>query len=161
MVCPNCSSTDLRKVSLVHSAGVYESRGHFLGFLLGGNGAVFGRYRGTSQSHLSRMLNPPRKLPYVAPTVLWLMGFFVLMSFDARGKLSWEMSVLSVAYVLFLPAYWLGSLFYNFFVRPKKVRRWQQNFMCQRCGAIVESDKFIHSTSEHKGRELVDSGYQY
>ena len=141
MVCLNCTSTDLRKVSLTHAAGVYESQGWFLGFLLGGmDGPLFGRYRGTSQSRLSRMLNPPRKLPYVAPTILWLIGFFVLMSFDARGKLSWAMAVLSVAYILALPAYLLGSLCYNFVVRPRKLKNWERKFMCQRCGAISEDE---------------------
>ena len=141
----------------MYSAGVYESRGWFLALLLG-DGALFGRYRGTSQSRLSASLNPPRKLPYIAPVVLWLIGFFILMSFDARGKLSWAMAVLSVAYILFLPGYLLGSLFYNLFVRPKKFRQWQQNFMCQLCGAIIETDKFIRSSSEHK--ELLGSGSQ-
>jgi hypothetical protein len=157
MVCPNCSSSDLRKVSLVHSAGVYESRGSFLGLLLG-SGALFGRYRGTSQSRLSASLNPPIKLPYVAPIVLWLIGFFILMSFDAQGKLSRAMAVLSVAYVLLLPAYLLGSLTYNLFIRPKKFKQWQQKFMCQRCGATVEPDKFIGSSLKNKAHELVGSG---
>jgi hypothetical protein len=100
------------------------------------DGALFGQYRGTSQSRLSRMLNPPRKLPYVAPTILWLIGFFMLMSFDGRGKLSWVMGMLSVVYLFLLPVYLLASLFYNFFVRPAKHRRWKEKFMCQRCGTI-------------------------
>ena len=141
MVCLNCTSTDLRKVSLTHAAGVYESRGWFLGFLLGGmDGALFGRYRGTSQSRLSRMLNPPRKLPYVAPTILWLIGFFILLSFVGRGKLSWEMALLSVAYILALPASLLGSLSYNIVVRPRKLKNWERRFMCQRCGAMIEDE---------------------
>jgi len=159
MVCPNCSSTDFKKTSLVYAAGIHESRGWFLGLLLGGaDGALLGRYRGTSQSRLSRLLNPPRRLPYVAPIVLWLIGFFILMSFDAQGKLSWVMAVLSVAYVLLLPAYLLGSLIYNLFIRPKKFKRWQQRFMCQRCGATVEPGKFMGSSLKNKAQELVDSG---
>ena len=159
MVCPNCSSIDLRKVSLVYAAGIHESRGWFLGLLLGGaDGALLGRYRGTSQSRLSRLLNPPRKLPYFGPIVLWLFGFFILMSFDAQGKLSLAMAVLSVAYVLLLPAYLLGSLIYNLFFRTKKFKQWQQKFMCQRCGAIIEPDRYIRPSSENKGRELADSG---
>ena len=159
MVCPNCSSTDFRKVSLVYAAGIHESRGWFLGLLLGGvDGALLGRYRGTSQSRLSRLLNPPRRLPYVAPTVLWLIGFFILMSFDAQGKLSWAMAVLSVAYILLLPAYVLGSLTYNLFFRPKKFKQWQQKFMCQRCGATIEPGKFMGSSLKNKAQELVDSG---
>jgi predicted membrane channel-forming protein YqfA (hemolysin III family) len=82
------------------------------------------------------MLNPPRKLPYLAPTILWLIGFSVLMSFDARGKLSWAMGTVSVAYLFLLPAYLLASLFYNFFVRPAKHRRWKEKFVCLRCGTM-------------------------
>jgi hypothetical protein len=137
MVCPNCNSSDLKRVSLIHAAGVYESRGRFRGLLFGGtDGALFGRYRGTSQSRLSALSNPPAGAPYLGPIILWLIGFFILMSFDGQGKLSWEMAVLSVAYLFLLPAYLLVSLFYNFFVRTAKHRRWNEKFMCQRCGAI-------------------------
>lgn len=159
MVCPNWSSTDLKMVFLADAVGVHESRGWFLELLLGGaDGARLGRYRGTSQTRLSQLLKPPSQLPYIAPIVLWLIGFFILMSFDTQGKLSWAMAILSVAYVFLLPVYLLGSLIYNFFVRPKKFKQWQQKFMCQRCGAIVEPDKFMGSSSENKGRELADSG---
>jgi len=140
MVCLNCNSTDLKRVSLIHAAGVYESRGRFRGLLFGStDGALFGRYRGTSQSRLSALLNPPGKAPYVGPIILWLIGFFILMSFDGRGKLSWEMAALSAAYLLALPAYLLGSLSYNFVVRPRRLKDWERKFMCQRCGAIVEN----------------------
>jgi len=80
------------------------------------------------------------------------------MSFDAQGKLPWTMAILSVAYVLFLPAYLVGSLIYNLFIRPRKFKRWQQKFMCQRCGAIVEPDKFIGSLLKNKAQMLIDSG---
>src|SRR5882724_9144888 len=123
MVCANCNSTDLKKLPLIHAAGVYESSGRFRGFFFGdSDGLLFGRYKGTSQSRLSKMVDPPRRLPFAAPTILWLLGFFVLMSFDGRGKLSWVMGVLSVAYLFLLPTYLLASLFYNFFVRPTKHR---------------------------------------
>jgi hypothetical protein len=65
MVCPNCNSSNLKRVSLIHAAGVYESRGRFRGLLFGGtDGALFGRYRGTSQSRLSALSNPPARAPY-------------------------------------------------------------------------------------------------
>jgi len=108
MVCLNCSSTDLRKVSLALAAGIHEFRAGSSDAPRGADGALLGRYRGTSQSRLSQLLNPPRKLPYFGPIVLWLFGFFILMSFDAQGKLSWAMAVLSVAYVLLCPPiYWV------------------------------------------------------
>jgi hypothetical protein len=139
MICPNCNSSDLKRVSLIHASGVYKSRGRFRGFLLGNSDAVhFGKYRGTSQSRLSAMVSPPRKGRYVAPTVLWLLGFFMLIAFDGRGKLSTLMAFISVAYVFLLPAYLLAALSYNLFIRRKKYRKWESQFLCQLCGAIIE-----------------------
>jgi hypothetical protein len=136
--CPNCNSTDLKKLSLIHAAGVYESRGSLRGLFLGNSdGLLFGRFRGTSQSRLSKMTGPPKKMPYAVPTVLWLLGFFILMAFDGRGKLSWVMGMLSVVYVFLLPAWLLASLSYNFFICPRKYRNWERKFMCQRCGIVV------------------------
>lgn len=135
MVCPNCNSTDLKKLSLIHAAGVYESRGRVGGVLLGsGNGFLLGKYKGASQSRLSRLASPPRKAPYIVPVVLWLIGFFIVMAFAGRGKLSWMMGALSVGYLLLLPAYLLAALLYNFFLRPKKFKDWNEEFICQRCG---------------------------
>jgi hypothetical protein len=62
------------------------------------------------------------------------------MSFDAQGKLSWEMAVLSVAYILALPAYLLGCLYYSFVVRPRKLKNWERKFICQLCGTIIEDE---------------------
>lgn len=134
MVCPNCHSSDVQKASLIHAAGVYESRGRILGFFAGsGNGLLFGRYRGTSQSQLSRAASPPRKLPYAAPAILWLPGFFIVMSFAVRSRLSWMMGALSIGYLQLLPTYLLAALFYNFFLRPRKYKDWNEEFICQRC----------------------------
>jgi len=138
MVCPKCNSTDLKKLSLIHAAGVYESRGSLVGALIGsGDGLLFGRYSGKSQSRLSKIAVPPRKMPFAAPIVLWLLGFFILMAFDARGKLSWITGELSIAYPILLPAYLLGAFLYNLLVRRKEYSSWEQKFMCQRCGATT------------------------
>jgi hypothetical protein len=49
------------------------------------------------------------------------------------------MGLISVAYVLALPVYFLVALFYNWLVRPKKHKNWERKFMCQRCGALIEA----------------------
>jgi hypothetical protein len=100
MICPNCQSSDLRNVSLVHAAGAYESSGHIRGLFLGGaDGLLFGRYRGTNQSRLSSMVRPPMRLPFVQPVILWLVCFFPLMAFVGGGKLS---ILAGLAYISFL-----------------------------------------------------------
>jgi len=138
MRCTHCNSTDLKNASLIDAAGVYESRGRMGGLLFGNGDAFFvGKYKGANQSLLSKMVAPPRKAPYVAPVVLWLMGFFFVMAFPGRGKLSWTMGALAVGYLLLLPAYLLAALLYNFLVCPKKHKAWENQFMCQRCGTVV------------------------
>jgi hypothetical protein len=130
----------MKRVSLIHAAGLHQSRGRIRGFLLGNSdGLVFGSYRGTNQSRLSQMVRPPAKFPYVAPAILWLVGFFPLMALAGRGKLSFAMGLLSVGYVLLLPALLVSAFVYNSFVYPKKHKAWDSTFMCQRCGALINT----------------------
>jgi len=77
MVCPNCNWTELKQLSLIYPAGVDESRGQIGGLFLGSaDGLLLAKYRGTSQSKLSKMAGSPQKAPYVAPAILWLVGLF-------------------------------------------------------------------------------------
>jgi hypothetical protein len=136
--CPNCRSTDLKKIPLVYAAGVHDTRGRIFGWLLG-NGLWLGRYRGTSQSRLSTMLSPPRKLPYGLPIALWLLGFFPLMVFVVRGKLSWTMGLIASVYLFLLPALPIAAFAYNSFVYRRKYAAWERTFVCQRCGTLLAS----------------------
>jgi hypothetical protein len=150
LICPNCQSSDLKKLSLVHAHGLHESRGNITGLLLGSvDTLIFGKSRQTNQSRLSAMAAPPRTLPYVKPFFLWLVGFFPIMAFAGRGKPSWITDSVAVAYILLLLAYPLGALLYNHLVRPKKYKRWDRMFMCQRCGVVVEphtgSQSIVHA----------------
>lgn len=138
-MCPNCNSCDLKQVPLIYAAGIVESRSRFCGIFLGsGDGFLFGAHRGKSQSRLSEMIGPPKKLPYAGPAILWLLGLFMLMAFDGRGKLSWLMGMISAVYILAIPAYFLVALFHNLLVRPKKHEDWERKSMCQRCWALIE-----------------------
>ena len=124
---------------MVYAAGTYEFRARFCALLFGGAGTVqFGIYTAKRQSRLSQSVAPPRKLPFLRPICLWIMGFFMLMSFLGRGRLSSMMGILAGFYLLLLPSYLLGSLFYNVFVRPWKYRRWERRWLCLRCGAVVD-----------------------
>ena len=121
MVCPKCNSTDMKKLSLVYAAGVYESRGRMGGFLLGrGEAFLLGRYKGTSQSRLSKLVRPPGNVPYIVPVILWLVCFFPVMAIAGRETLSWSMGMFAVGYVLLLPCKFsaLSSTTYSY-VRTK------------------------------------------
>jgi hypothetical protein len=147
MICPSCNSSDMKRVSLIHAAGSYQSRGRIRGFLLGdSDGLLFGRYRGTNQSRLSEMVRPPMKFPYATPAILWLVGFFSLMAFVGRGKLSFAMGLASAAYILLLPTLVVSVFVYNLFFYPKKYRAWDGTLMCQRCGAFINTHGSLQSS---------------
>lgn len=134
-----CHSADLRRLPMVYAAGSYEFRGRLRAFFFGGaNTLQFGTYTGKCESRLSQSVRPPGKLPFVRPVCLWIMGFFILMAFLGSGRLSFPMGILGGFYLLLLPSYLLGSLFYNVFVRPWKYRRWERSWLCLRCGAVVD-----------------------
>ena len=61
-----------------------------------------------------------------------------MMAFAGRGELSTLMALASLAYVLLLPLYTAAALVYNRFVRPKRYRTWENEFMCLRCGALTD-----------------------
>ena len=85
------------------------------------------------------MVRPPAKFPYATPAILWLVGFFPLMAFVGRRKLSFAMGLVSAAYVLLLPALVVLAFSYNSFVYPEKYRTWEGTFMCQRCAALINA----------------------
>lgn len=84
-------------------------------------------------------VDPPKKGRYVASVMLWLVGFFIVMAFAGRGKISTGMALFSVSYVLLLPGVLIATLAYNLIVYPAKYRRWKSKFMCQDCRTIVET----------------------
>jgi hypothetical protein len=139
MVCQNCNSSDLKRVSLIYAQGLFKSRGRLHGLFLGNrDGLHFGRYRGTSHNHLSMMLRPPTKGRYVTPTILWLLRFFLVIAFASRGTLTTPMAIASVTYLFLLPAGLVGIFVHNLYVYPRKFTNWERTFMCQRCGALAE-----------------------
>src|SRR6266403_2546606 len=83
--CPNCESTNLKKVSLAYQEGVYhiDTRTGIRGLLFagGGPGILVGRTstRGSQQSALSKRLSPPSKWSYMK-LILW-SGVVALIAF--------------------------------------------------------------------------------
>ena len=125
---------------MVHAGGTFESRGGFLGLILGNsNNLHFGRFSGTSQSLLAMRVGPPRKGRYTVSVVLWLVGFFIVMAFAGRARISMSMALFSVSYLLLLPGLLVGTTAYNLILYPAKYRLWQRTLMCQDCGALVEA----------------------
>ena len=98
----------------------------------------FGRYRAQSESALARMARPPKKARYVGPTILWLVGFFVVFAFVGRTEISTPIVLFLLTYVAMLPALLTAAFAYNLFIYRARYRRWEAKFICRDCGAIVD-----------------------
>jgi len=147
--CPQCNSSDLKKVSLAYQEGLYHAntRTRLIGLLLGSAGpsALIGKAttKGSHQTELSRVLRPPMKWSY-----LKLVGWFGLIS-----------SISLVAYVQVvmaspppvssLPGELIAALLCGVFIVLLTViwrhnhsryrteyEKWDHCFICQRCGAV-------------------------
>ena len=79
--CPNCSSTDLKKVSLAYQEGLFYTvaRTRLRAVVVGGCGPdlIIGKAttRGFHQSALSKRLTPPVKWSYRKLTLWWVVVF--------------------------------------------------------------------------------------
>jgi hypothetical protein len=154
--CPNCKSSDVKKVSLAHEEGLFQTtaRSRLRGFLLGENGPnlVVGRAitQGTHQSQLSVRLRPPAKWSY-AKLILWSalfsLGLMVVYIRSVMASATPASSVGVISCLVLFPVVFLFCLFlvwrHNTFFYPRQLERWNRSFLCNRCGAVSE-----HSLAE-------------
>jgi hypothetical protein len=147
--CPQCNSSDLKKVSLTYEEGLYRvnTRTRLIGLLLGSAGpsALLGRAstKGSHQTDLSRRLRPPMKWSYLK-LVGWfgliflisLVGYaqIVMASPPPVQSLPGELfaAFLCGAFILLLAVIWK----HNHSTYPIEYAKWDRSFVCQRCGAV-------------------------
>jgi hypothetical protein len=150
--CPDCHSTALVKLSLVHATGISiltgAARGR--GLLVGENGASvsYARLRasGTLQTQLSRTASPPRKKRYRYVLTGWILGLYLALLIAASMQSGPPGHVIHIhhAFTLFV---WLYSAVlivvlavlwhHNHALYAQRYRDWDRSFMCRRCGTIV------------------------
>src|SRR5882762_7394549 len=144
--CPNCESTNLKKVSLAYQEGVYhiDTRTGVRGLLFagGGPGVLVGRAttRGSQQSALSKRLSPPSKWSY-AKLVLWsvvvTLVALVLYTQHVMASRVPASSLPVKLYVVFAPIVLLlllGIVWrHNHSTYEQKYARWNESFICERC----------------------------
>jgi hypothetical protein len=152
--CPNCNSTDLKKVSLAYEEGSFrgEAQTRIRAAVVGGGGAdlILGRAstRGTHQSVLSKKLKPPVKWSYrkvilwsalLFLCVGWLVFYVNTITKDASTVSSPALTAYGViAGVIF--AFILALVVrHNLSVYPKRFASWDHSFICQRCGTVSEN----------------------
>lgn len=151
--CPNCKSTDLKKVSLAYQEGRFrvDTRTRLRGVVVGERGpdVVVGRAttHGVQQTELSKQLSPPAKWSYLK-LVLWsAFASLVALVIYVRSVMSSSSPASSLPvklYAVLAPAAFilLVALFWrhNHSTYQTQYAQWNRSFVCQRCGAVSLHD---------------------
>jgi hypothetical protein len=151
--CPNCRSTDLKKVSLAYQEGLQHvsTRTRLRGVVVGSDGpdVVVGRAttKGMQQTDISKALTPPAKWSFVKLfgwsalvflSVGWIVFYVNTITKNSSSVSSFPLTIYallsaSVFVVLFL-VYWKR----NYSTYPREYAKWNRSFVCERCGTLSQ-----------------------
>ncbi len=149
--CPQCSSTDLKKVSLAYQEGLFQvnTRTRMLGLLFasGRPDIMVGRAttRSVQQTALSKSLVPPRKWSYLK-LVLWsaAISFVALVVYihAVMASSSIASSLPAKLYALIGSAIFASLMLITWRHTHSKYReqyaQWDHSFVCETCGTVTE-----------------------
>jgi len=153
--CPNCNSTDLRKVSLAYQEGLFCTVAHtrFRAVAVGGHGPDFvigkATTRGFHQSVLSKRLNPPVKWSYRKLILWWAVAFLSIgwivsyinsITTNSPAVLSPPLTLFALlsaaTFLLLLVLFWR----HNQTTYKRRYSQWDRSFLCHRCGTLTEQE---------------------
>ena len=153
--CPNCGSTDLKKVSLAYQEGLFYivARTRLRAVAVGGSGPdlIIGKAttRGFHQSVLSKQLTPPVKWSYrklilwwvvVFLSIGWIVFYINTIPKNSAAVLSpplvlWS-GLSAVTFLLLLVFFWR----HNQSTHKRRYSQWERSLLCQRCGTLTEQE---------------------
>ena len=136
--CPHCQSTEIQRFSVAYQSGISQinTKSAGIGMSLSGKVGIGGaKTKGQSQTELSRMTAPPKKLTYG----IWIGCGFVasfFLSFLFNQILPQEIADgLAIFGSAGLALYFMYRSFrYNRDVHPKLMQQWNNSWVCFRCG---------------------------
>lgn len=151
--CPNCHTSDLKKVSLVYHEGLsrVRTKSRLRALLFGDDGpnVIVGKavMKGMYQTELSRALRPPKKWSY-GKLLLWAgIVSVVSLIFYTNTVMSSSSMVSALPVVVFgvigtaVLLAWVAVIWrHNQLVYPRAYDQWERSFVCQRCGAVTQVD---------------------
>jgi hypothetical protein len=153
--CPNCKSTDLKKVSLAYQEGLLHvsTRTRLRGVVVGSDGpdVFMGRAitKGTQQTEVSRAVTPPKKWSYpklvgwsvlVFLSVGWIEFYVNAITKNSSTVLSFPLAIYAVLsvglFVVLFLLYWK----HNHSTYPRHYAQWSRSFNCERCGTVSQQE---------------------
>jgi transcription elongation factor Elf1 len=145
--CPKCSSTEVRSCSVVWREGTADARGAIVGGSFGSAGfqpAAASTYQ-QSQTLLAQQCAPPKKRGE------WPLILAMLLIIGGLDSLIYSVWMLGIPMVL-LGCYcvWLfiQARAYNRHELPGALRKWENTFVCSRCGEFVTAQESSQRSTE-------------
>src|SRR6516225_1518171 len=153
--CPNCNSTDLKKVSLAYQEGRFytDVQTRLSAVVAGGTGPdlVIGKAttRGFHQSVLSKQLSPPARWSYrklvrwwalVFLSIGWIVFYMNTITKNSAAVLSPPLTLFALlsaaTFLVLLVLFWR----HNQTTHRRRYSQWERSFLCQRCGTLTEQE---------------------
>ena len=149
--CPNCRSTDLKKVSLAYQERLQHvsTRTQLRGVVVGSDGpdVVVGRAttKGTQQTEISKTLTPPKKWSYlklfgwsvlVFLSVGWIVFYVYTVDTNSSSVLSLPLAIYGILGIGIFAGVCILFWKHNHTTYPRQFAQWEQSFICQRCGTV-------------------------
>ena len=137
LACPKCTSAEVRKLSMIYNEGLSiintVSSGTAVGY--GGGGTAFGSHSshttGRQQTALSRQAAPPEKKHWILWSSAAAISGLIALGGIAHPSF-WTLVFAGLAVWSVKKA--ISGKAYNADVHPGLMNRWEQSFMCNRCG---------------------------
>ena len=151
--CPNCRSTDLKKVSLAYQEGLQHvsTRTRLRGVVVGSDGPdlVVGRAttKGTQQTEISKALTPPRKWSYlklfgwsvlVFLSVGWIVFYVNTITKNSSSVFSVPLTIYALVSAGVCVVLFLVYSKHNHFTYQREYAKWSRSFICERCGTVSQ-----------------------
>jgi hypothetical protein len=153
--CPNCKSTNIKKVSLAYQEGLQHvsTRTRLRGVVVGSDGPDVVLVRaittGTQQTAISKALTPPKKWSYlklIGWSVLvflaggWIVFYVNTIANNSSSVYSPPLAVYAALFAVVFVVLFLSSWNHNHSAYPQQYTQWDRSFICQRCDAVSNQE---------------------
>ena len=151
--CPNCRSTDLKKVSLAYQEGLQHvsTSTRLRGVVVGSDGpdVVVGgaTTKGIQQTEISKALSRPKKRSYlkllgwsllVFLSLGWVVFYVNTVTNNSSSVFSLPLTVFGVLSACLFVALCFLYWNHNNSTYPRQYARWDRSFICERCGTVSQ-----------------------
>lgn len=151
--CPQCNSTDLKKLSLAYQEGIshVNARTRLRGVVVGSDGPDLvvgsGTTEGLQQTAISNAAAPPTRWSYkrlVGWSVLlflavgWIVFYTNTVTTNSQTIASVALAVYTTLAVCTFVAIFAAFWRHNHATYPRQHAKWDRSFICNRCGTMSE-----------------------